>query len=466
MLEKELKKLLKEASERREKAIENDLECYGFKEFYNIRFFIEKKLHSTFFKNKKAKKIVNHLDEILPFIVCTDEVTLYTIFKLLIEQPNFIKKFRDGLKKYPYKNDDIAQLFKFFYMFLYDNPDKFNSLFDYDILKLLSTSNENNKYYLNIINLLNEKNQRIFLNILSEHIGTIPYLDIKYKGNNQQIIYDNLPLFIQNTQNLYTLMYFVKDNPAALSQVKEYIGNNEEKVIDAIFYEDNYHLKVSDPTLKKFIKLLILDVIKNENVKFSEITVEKGGFSLVLLIGDKVIKLGDRKTKSFPNNPYIIAPLLRKELKMNGESCFVEVTERVDTSTLPSNEELYQLYKNLRDLGLIWTDIKGINVGRLKKENIIHWNENLNPSKNLLGLRTKRGETILKEGDLVLLDADFIYDERDSNIEHTNCKPTYNKFEKRYQREKNMNNKTEKLMTNIFEEENNFQMDEPKGICR
>ena len=181
---------------------------------------------------------------------------------------------------------------------------------------------------------------------------------------------------------------------------------------------------------------MILDVMKNENVKFSDITYNGGGFSRILLIGDKVIKLGDRVTKNFPNNPYIVVPLLRKEFDINNMKCFAEVTERVDTSTKPSKEELYQLFKNLRNLGLKWTDIKEANVGRLNKKNIIHWRDNLNPTEEVLELGTKRGTTILEEGDWVILDADFIYDENDPNINYTNNKPLYDEFEKRYQSEK------------------------------
>lgn len=154
------------------------------------------------------------------------------------------------------------------------------------------------------------------------------------------------------------------------------------------------------------------------------------------MIGDKVIKLGDRVTKSFPNNPYIVAPLLRKEFKINDEKCFAEVTERVDTNLKASEEELYQLFKNLRNLGLKWTDIKAANVGRLKRKNVIHWQENLSPTEEVLGLDTKRGTKILEEGDLVVLDADFIYDENDLNINYANNRPLYDEFEKRYQREK------------------------------
>ena len=329
--------------------------------------------------------------------------------------------------------------------------------------------NEKSNFYKNMLDRLNEENQKIFLNILAENKCDIPYSEISYKGSNKQIIYDNLSLFTENSQNLYSLMNFVKDNPSAHSKVKDYINNNPEKAINSIFCEINKCVEIKDTTLREVVKLIILDVLKNENVKLSDITYNGGGLSRVLLIGNKVIKIGNRDTKSFPNNPYIISPLLRKELKSNGESCFVEVTERVDTNNKVSKEELYQLFKNLRNLNLVWTDIKEGNVGRLKKENIIHWRQNLNPTDEVLGLDVKRSETVLKEGDLVILDADFIYDENDSNINYTNNKDIYDEFEKRYQREiKELKEQETKSNLNVvdFNETNDYEVSEHKGIHR
>ena len=357
-------------------------------------------------------------------------------FDKLFEQPNFKSRFIAELKQYPYA-EGIQQLFQNIWSCLYSDPNKFDEFIDSNVLKVLSTMDLNRSFYFDMLNRLNEGNQKIFLNLLVENKRDIPYSSIEYKGNNKQIIYDNLTLFIENAQNLYTLMNFVKDNPEALARVKDYIDSNQEKAINSIFCETEHLVKIKDPTLKKIIELMILDVMRNENVKFSDITYKGGGFSRILLIGDKVIKLGSRATKSFPNNPYIVAPLLRKEFEFGDEKCFTEVTERVDTSTLPSEEELYQLFKNLRNLGLVWTDIKGINVGRLNKKNIIHWKESLEPSEEVLGLDTKRGTETLEEGDLVILDADFIYDENDPNITHTNNKFLYDEFEERFQNEKN-----------------------------
>lgn len=462
MLEKKLNKLLEEAKEIRQQAVENEMASYYNDSFDSLSKFILKKCRLVKLRNKNTRIIADHFDEILPYIVNDNMNILLFNINSLIEQPNFKEKFIEGLKRYPYP-DKIDQIFDIIWIRL---KDKFDNFIDSSILKTVSTMNVSSYFYGDMLDRLNEENQKIFLNILAENKCNIPYSGIMY---SKQVIYDNLPLFTENSQNLYSLMKFVKDNPSAYSKVKDYIDNNPEKAVNSIFCEINKRVKIEDTTLKEVVKLIILDVLKNENVKLSDITYNGGGLSSVLLIGNKVIKIGDRATKSFPNNPYIISPLLRKKLEFNGESCFVEVTERVDTSKKASKEELYQLFKKLRNLNLTWTDIKEDNVGRLKKENIIHWRQNLNPTDGVLGLDVKRGETILKEGDLVILDADFIYDENDPNINYINNKNIYDEFEKRYQREiKKLKEQETKSDLNIidFNEINDYEVSEHKGIHR
>lgn len=467
MLEKKLNKLLEEAKERRKQAVENEMASYYNDSFDSLSKFILKKLDSRLVKlrNKNTRIIADHFDEILPYIVNDNMNILLFNINSLIEQPNFKEKFIEGLKKYPY-HDKVDQIFYIIWVRL---KNKFDNFIDSSILKTISTMNVSSYFYEDMLDRLNEENQKIFLNILAENKCNISYSGIMYKGNSKQVIYDNLSLFTENSQNLYSLMKFVKDNPSAYSKVKDYIDNNPEKAVNSIFCEINKRVKIEDTTLKEVVKLIILDVLKNENVKLSDITYNGGGLSSVLLIGNKVIKIGDRATKSFPNNPYIISPLLRKKLEFNGESCFVEVTERVDTSKKASKEELYQLFKKLRNLNLVWTDIKEDNVGRLKKENIIHWRQNLNPTDGVLGLDVKRGETILKEGDLVILDADFIYDANDPNINYINNKDIYDEFEKRYQSEiKELKEQETKSNLNVidFNEINDYEVSEHKSIHR
>ena len=445
MIEKELSKLLKESEEIRLLMIDNGEASYYNDAFINLSKFISDKLNSSLFKKRNAKIIANHFDEILPYMVSSNSSIFLLGIDSLIEQPNFKEKFIEGLKKYPYK-EGVDQIFYYVWSALNSKPGIFDEFIDEDMLKLFSTMDLDYSFYSDMLNRLNEDNQRKFLNILVENKNDIPYSGFEYKGNNKQIIYDNLDLYIDNAQNLYALMDFVKEDPVALSKVKDYIDNNEDKAINSIFCQTTHSVKIKDPTLREVIKLIVLDVMKNENVKFSEITYNGGGFSRILLVGDKVIKLGNRATKEFPNNPYIISPLLRRELEYNNEKCFAEVTERAETGMEVSEEELYQLFKNLRDIGLVWTDIKAANVGRLRNKNVIHWRDNLEPSDGVLSLEDKRGSDVLDKGDLVLIDADFIYDEKDPNIDYSNCKFIHDKFEQRYQEEKKQLKKMEEKL--------------------
>lgn len=470
MLEKRLQELIKEAKEIRNMSIENNSASYFKDVFHDLSDFIISKLNDSLFSNINIKEIANHFDEILPYVVSSNINILIQDTNKLVEQPGFKEKFIKGLKKYPYK-DKIDKLLYFIWAGLNNNPNQFDTFIDSEILNTLSIMDLNGIVYLNILNKLNENNQREFLKLLIKNKCNIHYLVIEYKGNSRQIIYDNIDFFIENARNLYALKEFVKDNPNALSQVKNYINNNNEKAINSIFYGTDFigidtDSIIKDPTIKEIVKLIIFDVMKNENIKFSDITYTDGGFSRILLIGDKVIKIGGRVTKIIPNNPYIVTPLLRREFNINDETCFVEVTERVDTSKKVSKEELYQLFKNLRNLGLIWTDICETNAGYLKRKNIIHWRENIEPSEEVLELENKRGTIILEEGDLVVLDADFIFDENDSDIDYSNKRIIYDEFENRYQDEIKYEKENFEFETNIETGLIDFDINDHKGIHR
>ena len=69
----------------------------------------------------------------------------------------------------------------------------------------------------------------------------------------------------------------------------------------------------------------------------------------------------------------------------------------------------------MRRLGLVWIDVKQKNLGKLLKDNKIYWNKPLSPSDTVLMLQEYRGSEELKKGDVVICDADYIYDESGKN---------------------------------------------------
>ena len=203
---------------------------------------------------------------------------------------------------------------------------------------------------------------------------------------------------------------------------------NVEKFILDLYKKSNTKslLKKEDKqklnTIMEVVNIIIQDICKNEHVNKIEY-LSTGKYSTVLCVGDKVVKIG------------------RKEFKINEDlSFFIEVNEKVDTKTDISTEELYDLYKKLRDIHLIWTDVSNKNVGRLLKDNKVSWREDLPLTDEVLGLDKYRGVEQLKKGDIVILDNDFIFDEDTLEDIEWSKTPLANAFEVRYEFEQEKKN--------------------------
>ena len=263
-----------------------------------------------------------------------------------------------------------------------------------------------------------------------------------------------------NENDLYYIKDIVKNKKDAYDKVVQKMKDiTKEKVIKwlralylRVIISHSYYHDLSYLNQKKFtdileiIYLIIEDVCKNENIAITDIkNIGNGAYSSVLLIGSKVIKIGlQRATSTFPNNPYINAILLRKKFPItNTETFFVEVNERVDNQCEIMDEELYHLYKKMRDIHLIWLDVEKRNVGRLLRDNHVYWRNELPITDEVLGLDTYRGNDLLKKGELVILDNDLIYDENCSYLINQSSTPLQKEFEKRYQREKVLHKEVE-----------------------
>ena len=323
-------------------------------------------------------------------------------------------------------------------------------MYSIDIIKKLE--NSNNSIYKDLEYIESEN-----ITLFKEIVSTSLLNWTNYDRVNDVIEYIKNKNYLK--KYLHNKNYFdaITKKSNNLLSLKEYTSNdfliNKKiaKIIDQnarLFTKQILNKAIKDfrmeydiiPTNLKIIEqinyLIIKEIVDNEKVKMSSIKlIGRGEFSDVYQIGNKIIKLGKKRgTKTFPNNPYIVKPLLRKEFELGEKTkIFVEVCEKILTNCC-TKEDVDEIYKKMRRLGLVWIDVKQKNLGKLLKDNKIYWNEPLSPSDTVLMLQEYRGSEELKKGDVVICDADYIYDESGKNYNIQRVA----EYELKFKKEKNL----------------------------
>ena len=264
-----------------------------------------------------------------------------------------------------------------------------------------------------------------------------------------ELIIDNaIDIFEDDWAAFFEILPFLKDKSIESdNKLEMIIGANLEEISkslliepsemdDNIDYDWDYRIEIAE-RYKKTISILINELLKDGNCSYLDIERKSSGaFTHVYKIGNKVLKIGTPKLlHKIPNHRRIIQPLLRRELPSSGEgTIYVEVEEAVEPVHDPRYfKQLYEIYKELRDDGLIWGDPKLANIGILQKENkqVLH-NEHLPVDYKTLGFMNNPIGKPLKKGQLVIIDMDYIFEEGDPNIYRCKLSETY---EERYQQE-------------------------------
>lgn len=228
----------------------------------------------------------------------------------------------------------------------------------------------------------------------------------------------------------------------------QYLRDNSYDVAKSLLYNrriafhSGIHQLVDDYT--DTILIMIEELLKSENARWVDIrSLGSGGYSCVYQIGDKVLKIGaNRGTYHMPNHTRILQPLTRTSLidERNNNTPFavVEVADRVDKLSYEDykEENLYMIYKELREDGIIWTDARFDNIGILRKPNRPNLHgKDIYISPNSVGFIGEIKGKEINEGDFVIIDTDYIYREDDPKIEW--LKGGFSvKFEKRWQQER------------------------------
>ena len=221
-------------------------------------------------------------------------------------------------------------------------------------------------YY--VVNELVKQNEKINYNKLVYYLIEHQYLDLVEK-NIKYFMNDNIYLM-----NLKNILNYTGLNEKYLNK---YINENHGRIIDEILESAalKINIKNNKTQTKKNIQKWIDRLVIYENISYSDIKLKgEGGFSNAYQIGSKILKIGSkRKTFKMKNNKRFLQPVVREEIYDNNNFSYcLEITELVDTNDI-TEEDVYLIYKELRDQDLIWADPDTSNLGILLKENLVYY---------------------------------------------------------------------------------------------
>ena len=246
--------------------------------------------------------------------------------------------------------------------------------------------------------------------------GFVKYFDSKYL---EDMIKKNI-----NNYNVVNLVDAVK--PYLNNETQEFLSTNSDIYLDKIIERDiekfNIYITIDlnqkqRASIKDILKLFFKDLTKMEKCDVLDIELlDIGGYSFVYKVGNKVLKYGDkRKTYKIPNSKYILQPYIRRQFEELNDFT-IEVEDFVDTSNI-TMDDAKEVFFNLLDDGIVMTDIKEKNFGRLINDNkalIVGRNNTFESIPQLNGF-SKRVDT-LSAGNIVVIDSDFLYSLKDQYV--------------------------------------------------
>ena len=184
------------------------------------------------------------------------------------------------------------------------------------------------------------------------------------------------------------------------------------------------------------LTLIFEEIAENEDTDLSTIQFLKSGhFSQAYKLGNKVIKLGRPKyTYKIPYHKRLLQPLIRRDILP--ENLYIEITEYLSPGKPITEEDVYSVYKSLRNDGILWLDPSPENLARLEKDNVIHFKYNLNVEDDSLGYipSNSKKDQVLSKGDLVVIDLDFLIQENDKETFDKASKSINTNAYKKYER--------------------------------
>lgn len=227
--------------------------------------------------------------------------------------------------------------------------------------------------------------------------------------------------------NPANLMYLKANNNIEQQIINDTLNYNEYNSIYQILTHQCFeNLRINaDDNDKNYYTKLLLNILKSEKKLVSDIEYKSGLYSNVYVIGDKVFKIGRRKTFKINYYKRYLKPILRYEQLFGNEKIVIELTNRVDMNTI-TYSDLKLINKELKMKNLQWDDDSLDNIGRLIYPNVCNLNYPLvvdETYKQVHKISNDNGYILnndfnisLPAGEIVIIDNDYVYENKKNYI--------------------------------------------------
>ncbi len=217
---------------------------------------------------------------------------------------------------------------------------------------------------------------------------------------------------------LYSQVMPEKPEAMDIYEIMRLNGEEAKKRLDLIEAPDRITLTFEELVKSNDLeeKQMVLEAVSNGN-PFKYLS--KGSTSLVLQTGDQIVKIGfGRMQFKVPYHPRIMMPYFRKQYE---DDSILEVYNLgITESAKITDDELLKIYKELESAGILWGDARKENLLVLREDNELPDFIKNSPDFNVFGfLEDSEFPTtehkILKKGDIVVCDLDYLYTKDDPN---------------------------------------------------
>ena len=337
--------------------------------------------------------------------------------KEILRRKNIITKYKEQIMKCIDENDLVDLKFL---LESYFSKDEVMTLLDKKIEENIESYQEDyfdgisDEQYLeengiSIWKELNSENSEKSKEKAKEFIRTL------FDSKNINFLNNNIDELLQNTNidnaneiyNYYKLLQmYDKFNDENKPIIDKFYDVHKREIAKNILQgKKQFNPKYKEEDIEKYADTMVQlldELMESEDCRFSDVKmIGAGGYSNVYAIGDKILKIGEpRATYNVPNHKRIAQPFYRGNFENeNGEpfAC-IEISEAVRV-TDDLGGKAYEIYKELRDCGIIWADPKSANLGVLKNSNQPIYNGEIfepNPQFNGLDGHIAK-EDVLKE---------------------------------------------------------------------